>query len=280
MLFTIISSAIANPAVNLDIWPLNENHPAVMHEYTPAESFASSAGVLRDIQQLESFAGQSFERNWFKLPKSNKIKRNIWPGPYWPTNEDGINARWAGEDSLSPVEKYAKAFGLDANVLANAVSRKSGIDSLSSLAKCTKDSDCYRLKCAVRRGQTEGRCIPSWFGICHAWAPVSIVEDEPMKAVTVNGVTFEPMDIKALVTQIYDMVRFLLGKDAILNVLTKIFMGDMRPKSAVIFHLISFILLSQTTWEDSKSLLLLICFLIIKSGIIQQSVTQFWNKRK
>jgi hypothetical protein len=31
-----------------------------------------------------------------------------------------------------------------------------------------------------------------------------MVEDEPMKSVSVNNVTFEPMDIKALITQIYD----------------------------------------------------------------------------
>jgi hypothetical protein len=31
--------------------------------------------------------------------------------------------------TLSPVEKYAQAFGLDAKLLADAVSRKSGVDS-------------------------------------------------------------------------------------------------------------------------------------------------------
>jgi hypothetical protein len=50
MIFAVIASVIAIPAANLDILPMNENHPAVMHEYIPSESFASSAGVLRDIQ--------------------------------------------------------------------------------------------------------------------------------------------------------------------------------------------------------------------------------------
>jgi hypothetical protein len=127
MIFAIISSVIAIPAANLDILPMNENHPAVMHEYIPSESFASSAGVLPDIQQLESLAGQPFEKNWSKLPLKSVLEKNIWPGPYWSTYMDGINHRWDGENSLSPVEKYAKAFGLNAQILANAVSRKSGI---------------------------------------------------------------------------------------------------------------------------------------------------------
>jgi hypothetical protein len=61
---------------------------------------------------------------------------------------------------------------------------------------------------SIRRGATEGKCIPGWFGICHAWAPVAMVEEEPMKAVVVNNVTFEPMDVKALITQIYDTANF------------------------------------------------------------------------
>jgi hypothetical protein len=142
------------------------------------------------------------------LPLKGILEKNIWPGPYWPTYMDGINQRWDGENSLSPVEKYAKAFGLSAQILANAVSRKSGIDSQASGQRCTSPTECGSSEYAIRNGATEGRCIPMWFGICHAWAPVAIVEAEPMKAVTVNNVTFEPMDLKALITQIYDTASF------------------------------------------------------------------------
>jgi hypothetical protein len=34
-----------------------------------------------------------------------------------------------------------------------------------------------------------------------------MVEAEPMKAITINNVTFEPMDVKALITQLYDTAR-------------------------------------------------------------------------
>jgi len=37
----------------------------------------------------------------------------------------------------------------------------------------------------------------------HAWAPAAILEEEPRFPVTKNGVTFQPLDIKALISQIY-----------------------------------------------------------------------------
>jgi hypothetical protein len=78
---------------------------------------------------------------------------------------------------------------------------------VKTLSTCTSENECEVARCSIRRGETVGRCIPTWFGICHAWTPVAMVEAEPMKAVTVNNVTFEPMDVKALITQIYDIAR-------------------------------------------------------------------------
>ncbi|EEY53793.1 transglutaminase elicitor-like protein [Phytophthora infestans T30-4] len=61
--------------------------------------------------------------------------------------------------------------------------------------------------CAKRAGATLGYCIPTWYGICDAWAPASIFEQEPNCPVTFNGVTFQPMDVKALMTDVYDNVN-------------------------------------------------------------------------
>jgi hypothetical protein len=197
--------AYAIPATNLDILPLNENHPAIGHFLDAStESFASSGGVLYDVQQLERFVGTPFEKKWEKLPTKKEVTQHVWPGPYWPTYEDGINYRWNGHESLSPVEKYAKAFNLNTKQLEDAVSRKSGIDSQRSSTRCKSWGDCSNGACAIRRNQTEGYCIPTWYGICHAWAPAALMEPEPKCPVTVNGVVFEPMDMKALISQIYD----------------------------------------------------------------------------
>ncbi|KAE8880665.1 hypothetical protein PF005_g24708 [Phytophthora fragariae] len=90
----------------------------------------------------------------------------------------------------------------------NRVSAQNGIDANSKRPKCTSDEQCHDPKidtvCAKRAGKKSGYCIPTWYGICHAWAPAAILEQEPNCPVTFNGVTFQPMDIKALVTDVYD----------------------------------------------------------------------------
>ncbi len=61
-----------------------------------------------------------------------------WPGPYWATYEDGINVMWDSRaGALSPVEKYAKAFNLDAKALALAVSKHSGIAQFEGQTECS-----------------------------------------------------------------------------------------------------------------------------------------------
>src|SRR5262249_27294195 len=98
--------------------------------------------------------------------------------------------------------------------VADAVSSYHGIDSVTSTASCQSSSSCDSRRgetCAKRRGATTGRCIPTWYGLCHAWAPASLLVPEPRHAVTQNGVTFQVNDIKALVTLAFDqtITRFV-----------------------------------------------------------------------
>ena len=79
--------------------------------------------------------------------------------------------------------------------------------AISSRTACTTDSQCNAQigeSCAKRPGQTNGRCIPTWWGICHAWTPAAILLPEPKHAVTYNGVEFKIQDIKALLTLVHD----------------------------------------------------------------------------
>lgn len=90
-------------------------------------------------------------------------------------NEDGINKRWDGK--ASPVEKFAKAYKLNPQRLAQSVSKKTGIAGQSG-STCHKDSDCeVEEKCGVRRGMIQGVCIPDWVGICESWSSAAILEE-------------------------------------------------------------------------------------------------------
>lgn len=142
-----------------------------------------------------------------ELPREGEAASIPWASSYWPTYEDSINFKWDGASSRSPAAKYGEAFGVEG--VEDAVSRFRGIDSHASGTACTEDSQCkseLAEKCAKRDGHDEGRCVPTWFGICHAWAPASILVPEPKHPVTVNGVEFKVNDIKALVTLVHDNV--------------------------------------------------------------------------
>ncbi len=138
------------------------------------------------------------------LPESGEAHNIPWPGAYWPTWQDSINNRWAGPNSQSPAAKYGEAFG--AEDVEDRVSEHYGIDRHAWRTPCNSNNDCGvgEGSCAIRSGADAGYCIPTWWGICHAWAPAAILEAEPIHPVTHAGVTFEVNDIKALVTLGYD----------------------------------------------------------------------------
>jgi hypothetical protein len=91
------------------------------------------------------------------------------------------------------------------------------IDSRAGAKTCTSSSECNASLgelCGIREGATSGRCIPTWFGICHAWAAATILWPEPKHEVTRNGVTFRVQDIKALMTLVHDRYEYILELDA------------------------------------------------------------------
>eukprot|EP00644_Phytophthora_capsici_P003184 jgi/Phyca11/5713/fgenesh1_pm.PHYCAscaffold_7_\ len=163
-----------------------------------------------DVADLETYFGESLELSFTTLKEqysSASVPTTPWPGSYWPTYQDGINVIWKTGD-VSASEKYAIAFGLDPTDFMNKISAKTGIDSRSSSTKCTADTDCtYRNDgsvCAKRKGVESGYCVPTWYGICHAWAPAALLEAEPQCDVVKNNQTFHVLDIKALMTDVYD----------------------------------------------------------------------------
>ncbi|KAF1786922.1 Transglutaminase elicitor [Phytophthora cactorum] len=133
-----------------------------------------------DILKLEEFFGAKMERKLKNLPTS-AIHH---PSP--------INYEWK-KGQPSPAEKYATAFGLD--------------------VKDFMDKHIVHLEQRLRLhnvrypyNATSGYCIEAWYGLSHALAPASVLEKEPVCPVTFNGVNFHPIDIKGLITDIYDDV--------------------------------------------------------------------------
>jgi subtilisin-like proprotein convertase family protein len=150
------------------------------------------------------------------LPLSGTAEQMAWPATYWPTYKDSVNDRWQGQGTYSPLEKYDMAF--------NNWTPPTDFDRLIPFKGCGQefDQDYYdKLGPAAQywsnnhgnkaqRDKWNGtyeeceEAIESWWGLCHAWVPAAILEPEPQKAVTYNGVTFEVSDMKALMIMMYN----------------------------------------------------------------------------
>lgn len=160
-----------------------------------------------------------------------------WPSDYWSYYEDSTNVRYHGANELSPVEKYDQAFNgwtpdpslkpLDRS--ADCVTKGEGTNSYQGF-DIEKSRAYYQKLGPAAKWQSENKgngrmrdgrdndndgkvdeCsgddfdgIETWWGLCHAWAPAAILEPEPLKPVTYNGVTFTVSDIKALLITMYD----------------------------------------------------------------------------
>jgi hypothetical protein len=146
--------------------------------------------------------------SWSDLPTQGTVKRVPWPGYAWETFRDSLNYTWAGQGTLSATAKYARVFGIDN--LEHAISKLYGVAHSSTVARCSSDDGCReRERCGFYPHESQGFCIPEWWGLCHAWSNAAIVEPEPVLPVTLDGVTFEPNDIKGLLTLVYDRSEFV-----------------------------------------------------------------------
>lgn len=172
------------------------------------------------------------------LPSEGYSAKPGFSDYYWATYRDAINYRWQGAGILSPAEKYDKSFnnwtpeegfmdlkpyrGFEANSwgandgcdwdkeyyqklgpAANWVSNNKG----NKRARVHRDDVEEGERCGFGEDRDALNGVETWWGLCHATAPVAVLEDEPLKAVEYEGVTFEVGDIKALLTMEYDRTQ-------------------------------------------------------------------------
>jgi hypothetical protein len=153
-----------------------------------------------------------YEMVYSKLPKSGKLSEMPWSGDYWPTYKGGITYRWNNTDAqgdkkfsykipknfndikaedikkMSPAEKYDLYLGRSEFPLTNYERNRTNI------MKTIEGSETYE----------KDFKIPTWEGLCHAWAPATILYSNP-KPVTMIGkkghaIEFGSSDLKALLT--------------------------------------------------------------------------------
>jgi len=174
-----------------------------------------------------------FKYKWEELKtyEQGEAAQTPWPSDYWATYEDSTNVRYHGLNTLSPMEKYDKAFNdwtpnmdllpmdpdVDCSSTSDGTMQDKHDDYYEQLGPAASWQHRYKGNWRARNGidddhdGTVDECggddldgIETWWGLCHAWTPAAIIEPEPEKEVTVNGVTFTVSDIKALLITMYD----------------------------------------------------------------------------
>ena len=179
-----------------------------------------------DPERMAQFMGKDLEYGLANLPMDGVADNKPWPASYWPTYQDSANYRWEGKGTQSPLEKYDIVFNgwqpdegfwalrpFDGDNCYNEWDK----DYYSKLGPAAKYQSEYKGNKRSRDGiDSDGDGEPDdcdnesndgvefWWGLCHAWAPAAMNEPEPTYPVTMNGVTFKPADIKALLMVVYD----------------------------------------------------------------------------
>jgi subtilisin-like proprotein convertase family protein len=175
-----------------------------------------------------------------KVHNDGWAEQTPWPSDYWSYYEDSSNVRYHGSNVLSPVEKFDRAFN-DWTPSMGFEAFLSSMDHqpLNASVDCGTSTDAtmedthdayydelgpaatwqhrnkgnYRARNGIDDdndgviddcGDGDYDGIETWWGLCHAWVPAAILEPEPQRDVTVNGVTFTVSDIKALLITMYD----------------------------------------------------------------------------
>ncbi|CCI40733.1 unnamed protein product [Albugo candida] len=164
-----------------------------------------------ELQHLEELLGIKLEYDLRELATlaSRNITNIPWTSSYWPNWRNGIGRRWRNKTVSSAAEKYGQAYKVAD--FFEQVTKYRGVKSehVGPRVECSSIDDCdaaslVQYGCAKLEEETSGICMLKWYGLCHAWAAASLMEDEPICPVTVGKLVFEPLDIKALLIQAYD----------------------------------------------------------------------------
>lgn len=158
-----------------------------------ARELGSRLGEQWNPQNAPINMGPDYVTNFDSLPLSAALPRSPWSDYYWPSVEGGISNRWLGGGPVFRPRFFAlKRMPLD------RIARMSPAEKYDAFVGNYN----YEIK-SQERARTRF-ANQSWEGICHGWAPASMIfhEPRPVTLVGANGIEipFGSSDIKALLS--------------------------------------------------------------------------------
>jgi hypothetical protein len=208
-----------------------------------------------DIDNPDDFL-IGYETSFKNLPLEGKLKEEPWSGTYWATYQGGITYRW-NKFKVKAVEKFKY------DLLDSTSIKKMDQNELASLSPAEKFDILlgdYTFPFTrferERTGVMKNEKIPTWFGLCHAWAPATLFYSSPKPISLKNPhgieIPFGASDIKALLTYNVHLqeegssflggrcnaslpslfksyVRGTIAEDKFLNLINNLNCQDMNP---------------------------------------------------
>ncbi len=157
-------------------------------------------------------------KKFSELPKEGRLPNETypWSGDYWSTRTGGLSHRWQiSDDKRGTYKDFQYAWLSKDNFSAGSVTESVDIATLSPAEKYDLLMSRYDFPLAKheRERQEEAvdsasKDVPNWFGLCHGWAPATLMEKEPAAvAIMTNAeglqIPFYSGDVKGLLSKIY-----------------------------------------------------------------------------
>ncbi|MGE0174129.1 MAG: hypothetical protein AB7T49_15130 [Oligoflexales bacterium] len=139
------------------------------------------------------------------------VERYPWSDDYWGTYAGGVARRWQNpnnsvdyNDHMYPLLTKEQIF--DPSTDLSKLSPAEKYDILRGRYDLPLTKSQWKRVAAAANPAT-GK-VPTWYGICHGWAPATIAEPEPGAEITMTNpdgakVKFYTSDINALISLIY-----------------------------------------------------------------------------
>jgi Transglutaminase elicitor len=141
---------------------------------------------------------KNYQQKFIDLPLKGKLDMRPWSDTYWATYKGGISYRWSKSGAKSEITTYP--------ILKREDLSKMDIGFLSPSEKYDLFVGDYNFTLTkMERDRTEvmsGKNIPLWWGLCHDWAPATMIYNSPGPITVKNQdgmeIPFYASDIKAL----------------------------------------------------------------------------------
>lgn len=201
------------------------------------QSFLEMKGPFEKTQHPYTFFVENYVKDVTGLPLTGSVKNVPWSGSYWPMKNGLISVRYdrgpkntigiwdAATNKFSRYYNWRESVDLYAQPAEHRLNFPSKIREYIDRYYSPSEKYDYLvgdLNYTLTRYQkwvgtkfVKDNDIPTWYGLCHGWAPAAYYFKKPLKSVTVfaadgrTRIKFFPDDIKALATAFLSNAQYV-----------------------------------------------------------------------